>query len=58
MERPVLSNGEIQKNVDGILKNLKQVLDFECPDVGAKIVNNEDWHGKMTSMDLLRDAGR
>jgi hypothetical protein len=58
VERNLLSPQVINENVQGIKQNLEKVLDFECPKYGAKIVNNIDWHGKMSCIEWLRDIGR
>lgn len=56
-ERNLLSLEQIQKNIDGIHKQLSHFLDFEG-DNQAKILNNYDWFKNFTFLDFLRDVGK
>lgn len=56
-ERNLLSLEQIQKNIDGIQKQLSHFLDFEG-DNPAKILNNYDWFKNFTFLDFLRDVGK
>ena len=55
-ERNLLTADQIQANIDGIKKQLSQFLDFD--DNAAKILNNMDWFGNMSTIDFLRDIGK
>lgn len=56
-ERPILSEQELNRNVDRIDQFLQKILSF--PE-GKKpiLVNNADWLGKMSLIDFLRDVGK
>ena len=57
-ERNLLTADQIQTNIDGIKKQLSQFLDFDSNDNAAKILNNMDWFGNMSTIDFLRDIGK
>jgi tyrosyl-tRNA synthetase len=57
-ERNLLTVDQIQANIDGIKKQLSQFLDFDSNDNAAKILNNMDWFGNMSTIDFLRDIGK
>ena len=57
-ERNLLTADQIQSNIDGIKKQLSQFLDFDSNDNAAKILNNMDWFGNMSTIDFLRDIGK
>ncbi|DAZ94754.1 TPA: hypothetical protein N0F65_011570 [Lagenidium giganteum] len=57
-ERSLLSPETVEHNARQIIHGLSPVLDFDCPRTGAIIVNNADWHAKMSAVDWLRDIGR
>jgi tyrosyl-tRNA synthetase len=57
-ERNLLTADQIQANIDGIKKQLSQFLDFDSNDNAAKILNNMDWFGNMSTIDFLRDIGK
>ena len=42
-ERNLLSNEQLQRNMDGMLPQLKQFLDFDSGSNSALLVNNFDW---------------
>lgn len=58
-ERNLLSEEVLQKNVDGIRKQLEKYLDFnpEHPH-SARLVNNYDWFKKISFIQFLRDVGK
>lgn len=58
VERTLLDEAAIQRNIEGIRCNLEQVLDFSHAEVPAKILNNADWFGDFTFIDFLRDVGK
>ncbi|AGR42424.1 tyrosine--tRNA ligase [Spiroplasma diminutum] len=51
-ERNLLTLEQVEKNIQGI----KKQLDFLIPDIS--VVNNNDWLGKMSLIDFLRDIGK
>ncbi|KAK9865815.1 hypothetical protein WJX84_008773 [Apatococcus fuscideae] len=57
LERPVLSEAEIDHNVAGIRSNIESFLQ---PEAGSTplVINNLDWLGGMSFLDFLRDVGR
>jgi tyrosyl-tRNA synthetase len=56
-ERNLLSIDQLAKNVAGIERQLRGVLDFEGP-AGALLLNNLDWMRKFSYLDFLRDVGK
>jgi tyrosyl-tRNA synthetase len=56
-ERQLLSREQLQANVTGIERQLRQFLDFDGPR-GALLVNNYDWMRDFTFLDFLRDVGK
>ncbi|MGB0884368.1 MAG: tyrosine--tRNA ligase [Flavobacteriales bacterium] len=57
-ERNLLTEETIQKNVDGIQKQLESFLEFENIDNPAMVVNNADWFKEFSLLDFLRDVGK
>jgi tyrosyl-tRNA synthetase len=57
-ERNLLSPEALQRNVDGMLPQIKQFLDFEVAGNSALLVNNFDWIGPISYLDFLRDIGK
>ncbi|AUB31983.1 tyrosine--tRNA ligase [Spiroplasma floricola] len=51
-ERNLLTLEQVGKNVEGI----KQQLNFLIPDIN--VINNNDWLGKMSLIDFLREIGK
>jgi tyrosyl-tRNA synthetase len=56
-ERNLLSVEQLQANVAGIERQLRQLLDFEGP-AGALLLNNFDWMRDFTYLAFLRDVGK
>lgn len=56
-ERQLLDEAALQKNLEGITENLKQVLDFNCENAPV-ILNNYDWFKKFSFIDFLRKVGK
>jgi len=54
-ERNLLDIETLNKNVEGIKKQLSKFLDFED---GAILLNNYDWVGKMSFLEFIRDVGK
>ena len=57
-ERNLLSNEQLQRNMDGMLPQLKQFLDFDSGGNSALLVNNFDWIGPFGYLEFLRDIGK
>jgi tyrosyl-tRNA synthetase len=58
-ERNMLSEEVLNKNVDGIKKQLQQFLDFNAASAnGAVMVNNFDWFKGISFLEFIRDAGK
>lgn len=57
-ERNLLDEATINRNVEGIKRQLGQFLDFEAKENGAEIVNNYDWFKSMDFLAFIRDVGK
>jgi tyrosyl-tRNA synthetase len=58
-ERNMLSEDVLNKNVEGIKKQLAKFLDFESTAPNAAVmVNNYDWFKGISFLDFIRDAGK
>jgi len=58
-ERNLLNENQLQKNLDGIKKQLSKFLDFNASGpTSAVIVNNYDWFKGMSFIEFLRDTGK
>ena len=58
-ERNLLSEEQLQKNLDGIRKQLQQYLDFDpAKSNAAEMANNYDWFKNMSFIHFLRDVGK
>jgi tyrosyl-tRNA synthetase len=58
-ERPILPIEEIDRNVDGIRRQLTHFLNFESSESkGARLRNNADWLRPLPLMEFLRDTGK
>ena len=57
-ERNLLDAETLNKNVEGIKKQLSQFLDFNCGANSAELVNNYDWFKNYSFLDFIRDAGK
>ena len=56
-ERPVLSLEQIDRNAQGIMRQLQRFLSFEGANA-ARLRNNADWLRGIHLMDFLRDTGK
>ena len=56
-ERPVLSLEQIDRNAQGIMRQLQRFLSFEGANA-ARLRNNADWLRGLHLMDFLRDTGK
>ncbi len=57
-ERNLLSHEDVERNLVGVKENLSRFLDFDCKIAPAKIVNNNDWIGRFSYIEFLRDVGK
>ena len=58
-ERQLQTMEQIEKNVQGLKKQMERLFDFSSDaENGAQLVNNNDWVGPMTLIDFLRDYGK
>lgn len=58
-ERTLLSEDVLQKNVDGVKKQLQQYLDFEPgKPTAAELVNNYDWFKELAFLTFIREVGK
>ncbi len=57
-ERNLLDTDTLNKNVEGVRKQLEQFLDFNCGENSAEMVNNYDWFKDMSFLDFIRDIGK
>lgn len=57
-ERNLLDLDVLKKNIEGITKDLKKVLDFDHPTCKPIIVNNYDWLKDFSFIDFLREVGK
>jgi tyrosyl-tRNA synthetase len=56
-ERNLLSKDVLERNVEGILSQMRQFLDFTGSNA-AVLVNNYDWMHSFSFLDFLRDIGK
>lgn len=57
-ERNLLSTEALRANVAGIETQMRSLLDFECGEGSARLVNNFDWMREFSYLDFLRDVGK
>ncbi|MEO7265979.1 MAG: tyrosine--tRNA ligase [Ferruginibacter sp.] len=58
-ERNLLDEAVLNKNVDGIKKQLSRFLDFSGSSANAaQLVNNYDWFKNISFLDFIRDTGK
>src|SRR5215210_4899160 len=57
-ERVLLSEESLQKNVEGIKKQLMKFLDFTPGPTAAEMVNNYDWFKDFSFLHFIRDVGK
>lgn len=55
-ERSMLSDAEVQANVESIKDQIRRFIDYA--EDKAIMVNNADWLGKMSLIEFLRDLGK
>ena len=58
-ERVMLDEATLQKNIEGIRKQLGRFLDFNSGGpTSAELVNNFDWFKDFSFLDFIRDVGK
>lgn len=57
-ERNLLTEEELQHNLNGQRKQLEKFLDFDCGIHSAEIVNNYDWFKHFSFLEFIRDVGK
>ncbi len=57
-ERNLLDSEAIEKNLVGIERSLKSILDFSDPKTKPLVLNNHDWYADFNLIDFLRDVGK
>ena len=57
-ERKLLTEEDVNHNVECIRKQLIHFLDFNCDKNAALLVNNADWFKNISTIAFLRDAGK
>ena len=57
-ERNLLSVETLRANVAGLERQMRKLLDFDCGDTSALLVNNYDWMQSFSFLDFLRDIGK
>ncbi|WP_343079330.1 tyrosine--tRNA ligase [Ostreiculturibacter nitratireducens] len=57
-ERPLLSEAEIDANIDGIRKVFSSYVTFGSGKTDAMMVNNAEWLDDLNYLEFLRDIGR
>ena len=57
-ERKLLSYVDIERNIQGVKRQMQRFLRFDDSPNGAILVNNHDWLGKFSYIDFLRDVGK
>ena len=57
-ERNLLSVDQLQQNLDAISRQLESILDFDCGENSALLVNNFQWMREFGYLDFLRDVGK
>lgn len=57
-ERNLLTEDALQANVAGIEKQMRELLDFDCGENSAVLVNNFDWMKDFSYIEFLRDIGK
>ena len=58
-ERNLLSKEQLEKNIDGIYKQLSRFLNFDSKKQNAAIIcNNNDWFKDVNLIDFIRDVGK
>jgi tyrosyl-tRNA synthetase len=57
-ERNLLDEEQLSRNLAGIDRQVRMLLDFEAGPHAAILVNNYDWMSRFSFIDFLRDVGK
>ncbi len=57
-ERNLLDEEALNKNIEGIKKQLEKFLDFNAGPNGAELVNNYDWMKDFSFLTFIREVGK
>ncbi len=57
-ERNLQSEEQLAANLAGIETQMRHILDFDCGDTSALLVNNNDWMKEFSYTAFLRDVGK
>lgn len=57
-ERNLLDKESLERNVEGLGRQMARFLDFDAGDSSALLVNNFEWTGQWTYLEFLRDIGK
>ena len=57
-ERNLQTPEQLAANLAGIESQMRHVLDFECGEASAVLVNNNDWMSQFSYIEFLRDVGK
>ena len=58
-ERNLLSQDDLEKNINGIKTQLSKFLNFDSKDKNAAVIcNNKDWFNNIKLIDFIRDVGK
>jgi tyrosyl-tRNA synthetase len=57
-ERNLLDEATLNKNCEGIKKQLERFLDFNCGANSAELINNYDWMKDFSFLTFIRDVGK
>ncbi len=57
-ERNLQTQEQLDANLAGIELQMQHVLDFECGENSAILVNNNDWISEFSYIEFLRDVGK
>ena len=58
VERNLLDEASLQKNIEGVKAQLSRFLDFNATENPAELVNNFDWMKDISFIDFVRDIGK
>lgn len=57
-ERNLLDETALNKNIEGIKKQLEKFLDFSKDATGAELVNNYEWMKDFSFLEFIREVGK
>lgn len=57
-ERNLLDDAALARNLQGIVPQLRQFLDFDEGPTGARLVDNRSWTVALSAIEFLRDVGK